>query len=173
MLDDERALARILEEAPAVLSYLDRDELQRYQCSFLVIDWNGEARWTAVLNAQAGGLVNPVLWSTRGWLTVAFGWRIHALHVSDGSLAWRFEGEWNGPAVALILGECEETLLVAAEFEVAALDGLGRLRWQYNHVGDVIIDVKLREGLLEVHEWENLRFYLDPASGQRVDAPVA
>jgi hypothetical protein len=168
--DDPYELARHLGVAPSVFLsfYLPAEP---YRQAYLVMGYRGEASWTAIFSTSlgTGGIVAPVLWGSRGWVLTAFGEYLYGLDIAHGGLAWKFPPNFGDgyPIHALAVDVLAEVVFVVTELNVVAVRPT---LWVYSH-DDIVVGIRRETGLLEIEQWDGVRFWLDAKTGERVEGP--
>jgi hypothetical protein len=104
-----------------------------------------------------------VLWDVPGLLLVKYGVQLYALRARTGELAWSYAS--GTPALAVLASTRLDHVLLQTELETIALRDNGEVAWRAAH-SDVITDVQLIAGRLDLTSYSGQHVYLDARTGQ-------
>ncbi len=119
--------------------------------------------WTARFASVVYDEPQGVFWDTHSLLLVKYGFVLYALDARAGDLAWSHSS--GTPTLAVLASSRLDHVLLQTEIETLALLSDGSVAWRAAH-SDVITDVQLIAGRLDLTTYTGAHLYLDAASGR-------
>jgi hypothetical protein len=119
--------------------------------------------WTARFASPIYDEPTGALWDEAGLLLVTYGFVLYALEPRTGALAWSHPSAT--PTLAVLASSRLDHVLLQTEIETIALRRDGAVAWRAAH-SDVIVDVALIAGRLDLTTYAGAHVYLDAVSGR-------
>ena len=119
--------------------------------------------WTVRLASVVFDEPQGVLWDVEGLLLVKYGFCLYALDARSGELRWHHAS--GTPALAVLASSRMDHVILQTEVETIALRADGSVAWRAAH-SDVIADVLLLAGRLDLTTYGGQHLYLDARTGE-------